>query len=228
MKRILLGVLIAFLLISSFFTSPSQKAFAASISDNSVIILSGNVNEQNKLVIKANLVLNTGINGMTLELSYDKNAMVLSNVEFGTALSSLDPITTNTKTPQGYAITPFVFNYWGEENDFSKGNLFTLTFDLLDDVNDGDYLISLNYTKNKDVIYFDESYGSKTKNLYVDNTEIQIRNNSVADIISIKDNEQTSKIWIIICVLIASAAVIISGILVALKFIKKRRNWKRL
>ena len=110
MKRIVIYTLLVFLLIFSFFAHPSQKTFADSISDNSVIIVSGSVNTQNKLIIKANLTENTAISGMTLELSYNKSAMVLTNVVFGTALSSLEPITTNTNTSEGYKITPFKFN----------------------------------------------------------------------------------------------------------------------
>lgn len=228
MKRIFIFMLLTFMLVASCFTSPSQKAFATSISDNSVIILSGNVKGQNKLVLKANLTVNTGISGMTLELSYNKTVMVLSNVVFGTALSSLNPITTNTETAQGYAITPFKFNYMGQENDFSTGTLFTLTFDIMDNVKDGSYVVSLKYAKNEDVNYYDEKNDVKTKNLYIDNAEIQIKNNSVAQIASVGGNKQTSKIWIIVCVSIASVAVVTSGILIALKLIKKRRNWKRL
>ena len=228
MKRIFPYVLTAFLLISSCFTSPTKKAFATSISDNSVIILSGKVNEQNKVVIEANLKVNTGISGMTLELSYNKTAMVLTNVVLGSALSSLNPVTTNTSTSQGYAIYPFVFNYSGQENDFTTGKLFILTFDLYQTVENGNYVVSLKYKKNRDVNYYDDKNDVKTKNLYIDNAEIQIRDNSVAQISSISGDEQTTNWIIIIGIILSSTAVVAIGTLVALKLIKKRRNWKRL
>ena len=229
MKRIVIYTLLVFLLIFSFFAHPSQKTFADSISDNSVIIVSGIVNTQNKLIIKANLTENTAISGMTLELSYNKSAMVLTNVVFGTALSSLEPITTNTNTSEGYKITPFKFNYYGEKNDFSTGLLFTLTFNINNNVKDGNYLVSLKYNKNKDVCYFDENNVLKTKNLYIDNAEIQIKNDFVTQITSVRDEGQTSNTWIVVlCVSVLAIAIIIAGILFAKKFIKKRRNWKRL
>ena len=56
MKRIVLFGILAVLLVLSCFASPLQKAYMAGVSpDNSVIILSGGVNEQNKLVIRADL-----------------------------------------------------------------------------------------------------------------------------------------------------------------------------
>jgi len=228
MKKIFACLSLAILLIFCGFTSPTKKAFAANISDNSVIILSGSVNEQNKLVIQANLQVNTGIAGMTLELSYNKFAMVLSNVVLGQALASLEPITTNTQTEQGYSITPFKFNYLStnKQNDFSTGELFTLTFDLFDSIRDGSYRVSLKYEKNKDVNYY-ENGNVKTKNLYIDNAEIQIKNNSVTDIKSVGEDEQNNN-FLIIALCIAIPAVIASGILVAIRLFKRKRNWKRI
>ena len=226
MKKILVYLLLIFVLISCCFASPSQKAFAASMSDNAVIILSGNVNQENKLVIQANLTVNTGISGMTLELSYDKNAMVLSNVEIGSALSSLEPITTNTQTSEGFAITPFKFNYLGQENDFSTGNLFTLTFDLQENVKDGNYVVSLKYEKNSDVSYYDID-GIKTKNLYIDKAEVQIKNNSVEQVVSIADDSQKSKTLIVVLI-VAIPLAVGSIVFVAIKFLKRQRNWEKL
>ena len=226
MKKISIYLLLTFLIISSYFTSPVQKVFAESITDNSVIILTGKIIDEGELVINANLTVNTGISGMTLELSYDKMAMTLSNVVFGEALSSLEPITTNTKTNEGFSITPFKINYMGNENDFSKGNLFTLTFKINENVKNGNYKVSLKYSKNRDVNYYDDNKEVKTKNLYIDNTEIEIKNNSVIKISSVKDSDKSGKIWIVIC--IVCSVIIISGLITFAILIKKRRNWKRL
>ena len=107
--------------------------------------------------------------------------------------------------------------------------LFTLTFNINNNVKDGNYLVSLKYNKNKDVCYFDENDVLKTKNLYIDNAEIQIKNDFVAQITSVRDEGQTSNTWIVVlCVSVLAIAIIIAGILFAKKFIKKRRNWKRL
>ncbi len=227
MKKIFTLVLFALLIIFSGIASP-QMAFASSISDNSVIILSGSVQSGNMLVIDANMRVNTGIGAMVLEISYDKSAMLLSGITFGSALSALDPVTTNVDTPQGYAITPFKINYLSQEkgNDFTTGKLFTLTFRLLDDIKDGSYRVSLKYEKNKDVNYFEQG-GVKTKNLYIDNAEIQIKNNSVTDIKAVRDEESTSD-FLIIALSISIPIIVSAVVLVAIKSTRKKRDWERI
>ena len=227
MKRI--SILMLSVLMMFFCFAPKlQKTYAATITDNSIIILTGKVNEENELVIVANLSMNTGISGMTLELVYDKSAMTLTNVVLGTALSSLNPITTNTKTEEGYSITPFKFNYMGSENDFSGGKLFTLTFRLNENINDGIYRVSLKYVKNQDVYYVDNGV-LKTKNIYIDSAEIEIKSNSVMNIKSVRYEEPTEKtnIWPIV-IYISLAVIAVSGIVVAVVLLKGKRNWKRL
>ena len=225
MKRKLLWVLISFVLMIIFVASPKKETYAVNISDNAVIILSGNFNEKGELVIDANLTNNPGISGMTLELVYNKNVMTLTNVKFGTALASLEPLTTKTDTELGYSITPFKFNYLGKENDFSTGNLFTLTFKLDENIKDGIYRVSLKYTKNQDVNYIDNNGELKTKNLYIDNAEIEIKDNSVLQIVSVRDEEKSSTWIVILCV---SVGVVAVGTTTAIILLKKRRNWKRL
>ena len=229
MKKLLLS-LITIMLCAFIFANPIKNAYAASIKDNSVIVMSGKVNKQNKLVIDVNLTDNTGISGMTLELSYNKKAMVLSNISFGSALSSLDPITTNTKTSEGYAITPFIINYFGQDNDYSKGLLFTLTFDLSKNIDNGSYKVSLVYSKNQDVNYYDENGEPKTKNLYIDNLEIQIKDNEVTEIITVASDEKPAKTRTLVIVLIITLSVALVGAMtfVLLKLMKKKRNWKKI
>lgn len=225
MKRKLMLVILSFLLMIIFVAPPKQKTYAVNLNENAVIILSGNINEKRELVIDANLTTNSGISGMTLELVYNKNVMTLTNVKFGTALASLEPITTNTNTELGYSITPFKINYLGKENDYSTGKLFTLVFELDDTISDGNYRISLKYRKNQDVNYIDTNGELKTKNLYIDNAEVEIKDNSVMQIVSVRDEEK-SKTWIVI--LCVSVGVVAVGTTTAIILLKKRRNWKRL
>jgi len=212
-----------FALISSCFVSPLDKAFASSISDNSVITLSGSVNQQNELVVQANLTVNTGISGMTLELIYDKTALDLSNVVLGSALASLDPIYTGSET----SAKSFKFNYLGKENDFSTGRLFTLTFELNDGVKDGNYVVSLRYTKDKDVTYYDRNLDVKTKNLYIDNAEIAVKDSSIIQVTTINSDKSSSIIWIVL-IAIGVCAVVVTGVLVVLKLLTKRKDWKKI
>lgn len=226
MKRILSFMFLS-LVMFFFVASPKQMTYAVNLNENAVIILSGNINEKRELVIDANLTTNSGISGMTLELVYNKNVMTLTNVKFGTALASLEPITTNTNTELGYSITPFKINYLGKENDYSTGKLFTLIFELDDTIGDGNYRISLKYRKNLDVNYIDTNGELKTKNLYIDNAEVEIKDNAVMQITSVRDSEENSKTWIVI--LCVSVGVIAVGTIVTVVILlKKRRNWKRL
>jgi hypothetical protein len=227
LKNIFIFILLALLIIPSYSASPLQKVFAESITDNSVIILSGSVLDNNTLTINAKLTVNTGINGMTLELIYDTDAMTLSNIVMGEALASLEPITTNTKTEKGFSITPFKINYFGNSNDFTKGNMFTMTFDINENVTDGNYKVSLKYSKDADVTYYDDNNEMQTKNLYIDNTEIAIKNNSVVKISSIKDSQRVSGTFLKIVIICSSVVVIGSLIAFVIRF-KRRRNWKRL
>lgn len=222
---IVLSIIMAFLC----FAPKLQKSYAASLSDNSVIILSGKANDDGEIDIKVSITKNTGICAMLLELSYDTSVLTLQNVVKGNALSSLDYLTTNTKTELGYSITPFRFSYSGNANDSSTGELFTLKFKLKDGVTNGNFKISLLYNKNQDVNYYDNNGRVKTKNLYIDNAEIELKDNVVVDIKSIKDKDsiKANFPWttIIIC---SSVAIVVAGGVVAIIILKKRRNWKRL
>jgi hypothetical protein len=232
MKRLLQFITIVFLSITLCFISLWHKVYAASIEDNSVIILSGEVSIDNKLIIKATMTENTGISGMTLELSYDSSVMTLSNLEFGQALSKLEPITTNPQTEKGYGITPFRINYLAKENDFTTGLMFTLTFDLFENIPNGNYIITLKYEKNNDVNYYDENKDVKTKNLFIDYAEVKIENNAIKKVISVPENEiikPNSNTWIIVLSISVGGALLIgTSIFVILKIIKRKKKWKRI
>ena len=148
-----------------------KSAYASSLSDNAIITLSGESNEQG-IVVKAFLRQNTGLNGMTLEISYDNSMMQLRNLERGEALSTLDYMTTNIHTEQGYAITPFKINYSGDKNDDSTGLLFVMEFKINESVVDGEYLVTLKSDKST-VSYVDE--GMKTKSALIDGVKIYIK-----------------------------------------------------
>ena len=72
------------------FAHTSVTAFADS-GDNAVIVMQGDITD-NGFVVKANLVKNDGISAMVVELVYDDAALTLVGLEWGSALSSLQPI----------------------------------------------------------------------------------------------------------------------------------------
>jgi len=232
MKKLVISILLLLSFSMTIFCFAPQTKIARAqdknISDNAIIVLSGKLSEEGEVEIQASLSQNTGISAMTLTLSYDKDVMTLTNVKRGNALSSLDYITTNTDTEQGYQITPFVFNYSGNANDTSTGILFSLTFKLNENIKDGTYKVSLIYNKDKDVVYYDERDDVQTKNLLIDNAEIEFKNNSIIEIKSVRAEEvKTSNTWTIILI-VGGSIIVVSAVVVLIIFLKRRRNWKRL
>ncbi len=84
-----------------------------------------------KVDVTVRLNKNCGINAMDLTLDYDTKALTLTGLDEGSALKSLDLMTTNTATEKGYSITPFKFSYLNaNQNDTSTGVMFTLHFSV--------------------------------------------------------------------------------------------------
>ena len=203
----------------------SMTVFAASLSDNAVITLSGEITEQ-EIVVKAYLRQNTAINGMTVEISYNTSAMTLTNVERGSALPLLDYMTTNVETEKGYAITPFKINWSGDENDNSTGVLVTMHFTVNETANDGEYAVTLKTERNS-VTYIDG--GVKTKSALVDGVKIKIKG-SVAETIvteTTANTNNTSK-TILIASLSAAAVTIVVFTVVLIVKLRGKKAWTKI
>ncbi|MBP5466942.1 MAG: hypothetical protein J6Y43_05215, partial [Clostridia bacterium] len=159
----------------------SFKASAAELSDNVVIALSGEIDGE-KVSVDAVLMQNTGLNGLTLEISYDTEALTLINVERGGALSSLDYITTNVETEKCYGITPFIINYFmkdttsGNENDKSVGLLFKMEFSVNENIQDGKYTVTLKTERDHSATYIVDGEVA-TKNVLINGIQVEIKGN---------------------------------------------------
>lgn len=203
----------------------SMTVFASSLSDNAVITLSGEIAEQ-EIVVEANLRQNTAINGMTAEISYDTSAMTLKNIERGTALSSLDYMTTNVETEKGYAITPFRIIWSGDENDGSSGLLVTMHFTVNKTANDGEYAVTLK-TEKESITYIDG--GLKTKSALVDGVKIKIKG-SVAETIVTEStaNINNTSTTILIASLSAAAVTIVVFTVVLIVKLRGKKAWTKI
>lgn len=224
MKRIInfFIIVLALCLIS---TPVSTTVFAVSLSDNAVITLSGEITEQ-EIVVKAYLRQNTGINGMTAEISYDTSAMTLKNVERGSALSSLDYMTTNVDTEKGYEITPFKINWSGDENDSSSGILVTMHFTVNETAHDGEYAVTLK-TDRESITYIDG--GVKTKSALIDGVKIKIKG-SVAETIvteTAANSNNTSTIILIASSSAASVAIVVFTVVLIIK-LRGKKAWTKI
>ena len=199
---------------------------AASLSDNAIITLAGETNEDD-VIVKAYLQQNTAITGMTLEISYDTSAMTLTNVERGTALSSLDYMTTNVDTEEGYGIIPFKINWSGDENDKSTGLLITMHFAIKEGAVDGEYPVTLKSEKMT-VTYIDGDL--KTKSALADKVKIYIKGSSVTKIINESDennDENNTPIVLIISLSVGGTIAVAAGSFIFFK-LKGKKAWTKI
>lgn len=208
--------------VKSFYRT--ARVLAADIKDNAVIALSGDTDGE-IVSVDAYLMQNTGLNGLTVEISYDVNAMTLVDIEKGEALSSLNMMTTNIDTEKGYGITPFVVNWSGDENDDSNGLLFTMKFSVKDNVNDGKYAVTLKVNKKGGASYILDG-DAASKNVLVSGVQVEIKGNKPTAVV---ENSKTKKrsdalLWISISVAVVSVITLI--ILAIIKF-KGKKSWTK-
>lgn len=234
MKKLILSrsisilILILTIITTFIFASPSKAAFAAELSDAAVIVLSPTVTE-NEITVEAVLRQNTALTGLTVEVDYDSNAMTLKNVERGTALSSLEYMTTNPD--KGYDVMPFKINWSGEKNDPSTGTILKLYFAIKEGAADGEYTIALKTSGNKSATYI-EGNEIGTKNVLIDSAKIRIENNVPTAVISDesgKENEKKPNIALIVSLSVV-CPVVFAGAVVTVIVLKKKgkKSWKRL
>lgn len=220
-KAMISTVLMLALLFTAF--PAANTAFALS-NDNAVIRMSGKINNGG-ISVDVNLIKNDGISAMNLELVYDDTALTLVGAERGTALNTLQYLTTNTETEQGYSIKPFKFDYSGDDNDYSTGKLFTLSFKVKDGAKDGKYVVTLKYKRNSDVNYI-ENGELKTRNLSVDSVEIKTEGSMPAEIATVSETDEQS---LNLPLIIISAGFAAAGVSVAVfLFLRKRKRWKKI
>ena len=202
------------------------KTSAAELSDNAVIALSGEI-EGEKVSVDAVLMQNTGLNGLTVEISYNTQAMTLVNVEKGVALSSLDFMTTNVDTEKGYAVTPFIINWSGDDNDSTSGLLFKMEFSVNENVSDGKYNITLKTERNHSATYIDGG-DAHTKNVLVNGVQVEIEGSkpqNIEDEIPVTEKKNNIVLWVSLSAAVAAIAVFV--VLIILK-VKGKKSWTKI
>lgn len=190
-RLIFISLLIAVLLCGLLL--PAGVALA----DSTPILLLSGKTEGNEVVVEVTIRGNEGILAMNLTLDYDRERLVLTGFEKGEALATLDLMSTNTQTEEGYGVYPFVFNWFGEDNDATNGKLLTLHFAPIGE-SDGKARVSFTYNRNQGVTYIEAGTPApKTRNPLIDTLQIDLSKGKVTDIeseieaepsISSKDN----------------------------------------
>ncbi len=224
-NKIIVTILyVAMFLIAACSYNAFFKVSAANLSDNAVIVLSGETDGE-KVSVNAVLIQNTGLNGLTLEISYDTDAMTLINVEKGAALSSLEYMTTNVDTEQGYGIIPFKINWSGDENDASTGRLFNMEFSVKDNIQDGKYTVTLKAEKNKSATYILDG-DAHTKNVLINGVQVEIKGSKPQ---SVEEETTGNNSNILLWVSVSVAVLAVSGLVVLTIFkIKGKKSWTKI
>ena len=233
MKKLIFVFLMVCVVLSLAFASPLQ-AFASQ-TGNTVLVMQGRENaERSEIEIDVTVEENTGVCGMLLSLVYDTSVFTLTDIEYGTAFSSLTPIHTNTDTKEGFAIYPFKITYLGEYNDTSTGKMMTLHFSVKDGAEDGSYVINLTHERNKDVTYLNGNEIA-TKNLLINGAKITLEENKITNIENVSNgNEQNGTsdnydgLWFPLviggAVLVGSCSMFVAIIIKR----KKSKKWRKL
>ena len=230
MKKTLYCFLMLGLVLIAVFASPLH--ILAAEDGNTVLTMEGRENtETQEIEIDVTVEENTGVCGMLLSLEYDTSVFTLTDLEFGTACSSLYPMHTNAETEQGYSIYPFKITYLGEKNDTSTGHMMTLRFGVKEDAPGGIYTIALRYEKNQDVTYL-KDHKIKTKNLLIDSAKITLSGNKITNIDTVPSDQgelnYLNVLWLPI--IIGGMVLISSGFLLVSLLIKRKKpkKWKRI
>lgn len=233
MKKAILIFLTLGLALTMAFASPMR--ILAVEEGNTVLVMKGREQSvDNEIEIDVTVEENSGVSGMLLSLEYDTSVFTLTNLEYGTAFSSLSPIHTNTDTEQGYGIYPFMISYLGDENDTSTGSMMTLRFRVKENSPDGSYRITLKYERDKAVSYLKDGK-ILTKNLLIDGAEITVAADKVVKIETYPDDQRQPApegkpiaLWIVgaigAAVIIAGCAVLVSALIKH----NKRKKWTKI
>lgn len=204
--------------------SPTVTAFAAG--NNTVIVFEGAKQEEKTVTIDVNVKENSGVYSMLLTLDYDRAAFTLSDISYGEALSSLEPLAS-----ENYSVNPYKISYLGKEksNDSSTGKMMTITFTVNDTAKDGEYSVTFGYTKNKDVTYL--SGGEiQTKNLVISGAKITIKNSGVESVETEENDGQNDNGGSVVGVVVAAsvATLSVTALIVVLILRRKKRTWTKI
>ena len=229
MKKVILVSLMFSLTLTMVFASPMR--ILAAEEGNTVLVMKGREQSvENEIEIDVVVEENSGVSGMLLSLEYDTSVFTLTDLEYGTAFSSLSPIHTNTETEQGYGIYPFKISYLGDENDTSTGNMMTLRFRIKENAPDGSHHITFKYERDKDVSYLKDGK-ILTKNLLIDGAEITLKADKVVKIETYPDDQRQDPLdsnpvmlWILGAI---GASVIIVGCTVLISVLVKHNKQKK-
>lgn len=229
MKRLSFMVLIV--MASVFCFSTSLHAVNAEVSSDSLIMALVANHDRNRIDIDVNMVKNTGVSGMTLELDYSKDVFEFIGYEKGAALDKLDLMSTNLDDDNSL---PVKFNWFGNsgeiKNDESVGTVLKLGFVLKQGVKSGKYSIGFKHNDG-DIVYV-ENGNAVSKNALISKVLIGVAENAISETEIIDEANQSGMSgWLIAGIAASSAAVVMFAVLLAVKIFRNKRgkgNWSKI
>ena len=207
------------------FLTPStliQTVNAASLHDSLVMNLTERHTESN-IDINLNMITNTGVSAMTLELVYNRNIFQFEGHEKGAALNGLDFIATDLSEDE---TLPIKFNWFSNDlkNNFTKGIILKLHFSLKPNIPAGQYEIGFRYN-NGDIICIENS-SNFSKSAIIGKAVIDIEEEKIAGTEIVSDNQEENT-YLIVGIVASVVAISAISTLYILKTIKKKRKRRR-
>ena len=130
-------------------------------------------NDDNTITVNANMVLNTGFNGMVLTLGYDRTALEFIGFEKKDTFSSLQFDTTDIETAAGYDVDNFKFYYEHSENTYETGSFLALKFKIRDNSKVGIYGVTFTLG-NTDATYINGINGIRYTEIEILGVQIPV------------------------------------------------------
>ncbi|MBO7527806.1 MAG: hypothetical protein J6T74_07965 [Clostridia bacterium] len=232
MKKII-GLFVAVLLL---FSMPKFVAYASDLSD-SIILQLTEAHTDNQIDINVNMITNTGILDMVLELDYDKSIFTFTGYEQKPGFALVSNFSELISTPLSSERTsPIRFSWLNktQSNDFSTGNLLKLHFTLNQDVSAGEYKIGFRCDGNNSyVTYADNNVQSGLlKSAVISRAVVRVDEKKITKTQIVESAEENNKLPLILgIVLIGLALIIVSVVLTVLKIRKRKRknkNWVKI
>ena len=159
MRRTKLTALIAaaVMLISMFAVCVLPASAAATMT----VTAAGTVTPGKTVTVNVALGANSGVMGATLEIAYDTDALALKSVANGNLFSNFVGVDESTAQAN-----PFRVSVVNNKNVTAAGNVVVLTFNVLNDADEGNYNVTVKTVKaansNEEVISIADAVGTVT------------------------------------------------------------------
>ena len=124
-----------------------------------------------EVIITANMLINTGLNGLILTLNYDSSALTFEHFENLDLFSSMQFDTTNIEHIHE---ENFKFYYESSTNNFETGDFLKLYFRKNSNTPQGTYIVSFEYDFHTDTTYIDNNNEIKYTKVDFINAEVPV------------------------------------------------------